>query len=62
MTNRRAGGRFCRGGIPLSYIHLVNWFYAAARHIDQNLGCSEVGGNFVTDLTRGRIEPTDQMS
>lgn len=49
------------GGIPLSYIHLINWFYTVARHIDQNPGYSEVGGNFVTDPRRGRIEPTNHM-
>jgi len=49
------------GGIPLSYIPVVRRCYTIARHIDENPGCSEVGGNFATDLRRARTEPTDCM-
>lgn len=45
--------------IPLSCIPVMCGYYTVARHIDQNSGCSECGGNFATDLRRARIEPTD---
>lgn len=46
-------------GIPLSCIPVICGYYTVARHIDQNSGCSEFGGNFATDLRRARIELTD---
>lgn len=40
------------GGVPLSYIPVIRGCYTVARHADQNPRCSEVSGNFATDLRK----------